>query len=396
MKILQIANKAIYPPDGGNLAILSLSKGYLMNGYQVHLLNMETEKHYNKQDIIPDKYKKNLTITGVSIKTSISFVKLLLNLLFSNDAYIATRFYSKEFQIKLKEIISNSEFDFIQLEGLYALQYINDIRKIYKGKIVYRSHNIEYKIWNRNANNSKNLFKKWYFKNLAKRLRNLEIKLLNQYDIILPISAIDAKEYELLGNNKPLFITPYGMEIDNISANRNTLTKQSINYIGALDWIPNQQGILWFISECLPTIANKFPDIKFKIAGRNAPDWFINKLNHPNIDYLGEIASINEFYSLPGPFIVPLFSGSGMRVKIIEAMAYKKAIVTTSIGSEGINSINNINILISDNKISFAYSLIELLSNLNLQKQIGDNAFKFVKENYDFSNIAKQVLNFIA
>lgn len=146
---------------------------------------------------------------------------------------------------------------------------------------------------------------------------------------------------------------------------------------------------------CFPAIIKRYPDVKLKIAGRNAPAWFIKKLNYPNIDYLGQIENINDFYQIPGPFIVPLFSGSGMRVKIIEAMAYKKAIITTSLGAEGIDVTNNENIVIANSNLEFTHEVINLLSNQELQNNIGHNAFGFVKENYDFSNIAKQVLTFI-
>ena len=396
MKILQIANKAIYPPDGGNMAILNLSKAYILNGHQVHLLTIETAKHINKIEIVPDQYRSKLNITGVPEKIHISAIKLLINFLFSSKAYIATRFYSQKFLKEILKLIKENQFDFIQLEGLYSLQYITDIRKHYQGKIIYRSHNIEYQIWSRNAIESNNLLKKLYFKNLSRRLKKLETIYLNSYDFILPITQTDANCYTHLGNKKPILVTPFGIEINQQHSNNLTLkTDQSINFIGALDWIPNQNGIIWFIKNCFPAIIKRYPDVKLKIAGRNAPAWFIKKLNHPNIDYLGQIENINDFYQIPGPFIVPLFSGSGMRVKIIEAMAYKKAIITTSLGAEGIDVTNNENIVIANSNLEFTHEVINLLSNQELQNNIGHNAFGFVKENYDFSNIAKQVLTFI-
>jgi glycosyltransferase involved in cell wall biosynthesis len=361
----------------------------------VHLLTIETAKHTNKIEIIPDQYRSKLNITGVPEKIHISTIKLLINFLFSSKAYIATRFYSQRFLKEILKLINENHFDFIQLEGLYSLQYINDIRKKYRGKLIYRSHNIEYQIWSRNAVETKNLLKKLYFKNLSRRLKKLEKKFLNSYDFILPISQTDASCYMQLGNQKPLLVAPFGIEINQQNNNVTLKTDQSINFIGALDWIPNQNGIIWFIKNCFPAILKRYPDIKLKLAGRNAPAWFTKKLNHPNIDYLGQIENINDFYQLPGPFIVPLFSGSGMRVKIIEAMTYKKAIITTRLGAEGIDATNNENIVIANSNLEFIDDIIKLLSNQELQNNIGQNAFGFVKENYDFSSIAKQVLTFI-
>ena len=147
MNILQIANKAIYPPDGGTLAILSLAKGYIENGHQVYLLNMITHKHYNNYALIKDKYRQSLKIEGIDVNTKISPLKLLLNLFFSDKPYIAQRFISPKFKLRLESLLKSQQFDFIQFEGLYALQYIRIIKNNFNGKIIYRPHNVEYLIW---------------------------------------------------------------------------------------------------------------------------------------------------------------------------------------------------------------------------------------------------------
>lgn len=389
MNILQIANKAISPPDGGTIALLNLSKAYSSLGHRVQILNMVTEKHFNNIHKID-----NIEIKGVKTNTKISFIKIILNLLFSKTPYNASRFYTTQFLTELEKLICSNNYDFIQIEGLYCLQYINSIRKVYKGKIVYRPHNIEYLIWERNALETTKVYKKVYFKIIAKRLKKLEQKFLNKYDYILPISEIDAKKFNEMGNKKPLLIAPFGIETKEYI----TDSKKSENYIkfiGALDWIPNQNGIIWFIDNCLPIVLKQLPYVKLKIAGRNAPDWLIKKLKHPNIDFLGEIDDALELFSYHGPFIVPLFSGSGMRVKIIEAMSVRNAIVSTKIGAEGIIYTEGENILIADSEEMFANHIIQLLNDRNLLLKLGENAHNFVKDNYDFLNIAKNVLKFI-
>lgn len=398
MKILQIANKAIYPPDGGSLAILSLSKAYIRNGHQVHLLNMITHKHFNNYEIIESEYKDSLKISGVNVNTQISFFKLLLNLLFSNKPYIAKRFVSKKFVSQLINLLNNNSFDFIQIEGLYSLQYINIIRNEFDGSILYRPHNIEYQIWERNSKETKSLIKKLYFKSIFKRLKKLEGNLLNTYDFLIPISESDAKIYKELGNTKPVKTSPFGIDLKNIQdqyVEIDSDTDHFINYIGALDWIPNQEGLLWFIEHCFPVILKSFPDVILNIAGRNAPKCLIRKFNHSNINYLGEVKNAYEFIQNPGPIIVPLFSGSGIRVKIIENMALKKAIVATDTAAEGIDCLHNKNIILANNDQDFANSVISVLNNIGLQKNIGEDAFKFVKEHYDFEKIATDILTFI-
>ena len=392
MKILQIANKAFFPPDGGNLAILNLSKGFIENNHQVDILNMETYKHKNTPDFLSNT--NNISIEGIAVNTRLKLISALKNLLFSKQAYIANRFISDEFKTAIIQKEKKKKYDFILLENLYCLQYIHFIKNYFSGVIAYRSHNIECLIWRRNQQYENNFFKKKYYGILANRLEQLEKKLLNTYDYIFPISTIDANTYIAYGNKKPLLTIPFGMEIKPIESKQKSDSK-FLNYLGALDWIPNQQGLIWFIENCLPSIQQEFPNITLRIAGRNAPDWFVKKLQNPSIEYLGEIENASDFYSLSGVFIVPLFAGSGMRVKIIEAMANKKAVITTNIGAEGINCENQKNIILCNTPDEYIRAIKNLFRNPEKQYKIEENAFDFVKKNYDFNNIAKQLITFI-
>ncbi len=398
MNILQIANKAIYPPDGGTQAILSMSKGYIRNGHNVHLLNMTTYKHYNNVSIIEKEYLDHLKISTEEINTKISTLRLLLNFFFSKKPYIAKRFCTNKFSERIKELLKTENFDYVQIEGLYVLQYIKIIKSVYKGEIVYRPHNLEYKIWESNSKESDNILKKIYFKVLSNKLRKFEHSFLNLYDYILPISDKDADNFKKEGNIKPVLLSPYGIDTKNITEYQESysgIVKKQINYIGALDWIPNQKGIFWFIEECFPLILKEIPDIKLNIAGRNAPKWFAKKISHRNINFIGEVENANEFIQNPGPIVVPLFSGSGMRIKIIEAMAFKKTVIATSVAAEGINFDNNVNIIIENNPESFANSIIKIMQNSDLEEEIGTQAFEFARKNFDFENITANIISFI-
>lgn len=396
MTILQIANKAINPPDGGSIAILSLTQGYLANNNKVHLLNIVTHKHKNEPLPYGLKNNSNFEITGVNVNTKVNKLALLLNFLFSRKAYIAQRFISKEFQKALLDILNNEKIDVIQFEGLYSLQYVKIINPEFKGKIVYRPHNVEYVIWNRNALESKSIFKRIYFANIGKRLKHLEKSLLNKYDYIIPISSNDENSFEKLGNTKPCLVIPFGVNIKKLTQNFTSKSKsRSLCYIGALDWIPNQNGILWFINKVLPTIQNKIPEIKLHIAGRNAPKWFVDQIKHKNIIYYGQVDDAYEFISNNGPMIVPLFAGSGMRVKIIEGMALRKAIIATKQAAEGISFTHKKNIIIANDEISFAENAINLIENTEFQDEIGNNAFQLISDKYDNAKLLSNLINFI-
>jgi glycosyltransferase involved in cell wall biosynthesis len=258
--------------------------------------------------------------------------------------------------------------------------------------ISLRAHNIEFEIWKRTAEEESNFIKKFYFKNLANRIKRFEFSIINSFDYLVPITERDEKLFRSFGNIKPTCVIPVGINIQNLV--ENVLNNKSIFYIGALDWIPNQEGLLWFIDQVFPEIIAKHNDIVFHIAGRNAPNWLIKKFEHKNIVYRGEINNAHDFIVNSGIMLVPLFSGSGMRVKIVEGLALGKPIISTSIGAEGIGISDGDNIIIADDNETFCKKLLELIENSEIVELLSVNARKFALENYNHIAIAKKLADF--
>ena len=383
MRILQVTNKVPYPTkDGGAIACLNLTRGFSLLGHQVTILAMNTLKHHVNFDEIPDTIKELADFRLVNVPARISFFSALSNFLFSRKPYNAVRFISKEFSEELVNILKEKEFDVVQLEGLYVCPYIQIIRKNTSAKIVYRSHNIEHEIWSRSAILAKG-FKKWYLKNLSKRIRNFEIRQLNNYDLIVPITKRDGNILDQLGNKKPSHISQTGIDSSMLIPNAKNLEHPSLFHIGSLDWSPNQEGLIWFFENCWNDIHSKYPDLNFYIAGRNAPVWFQRKIGMPNVIYKGEIPDAYEFINSKSIMIVPLFSGSGMRIKIIEGMALGKPIVTTAIGTEGIATTTGKNIILAEDSDGFIKAVSRLIEDRNYFDEISKNAIEYIHEHFD-------------
>lgn len=396
MRILQLCNKVPFPPkDGGSIATYCLSKGFGEQKHYVTILAMNTTKHRVDISAISEKLQENVELIGININTDITPAKAAQNLFFSRLPYNAIRFISEDYAVKLKEVLQNQTFDIIQLEGLYLCPYITEIRKLSKAKIVLRTHNIEHEIWQRTTALEKNLLKKKYLSILTKRLKRFETGFINQYDLLVPITQRDGLLFDKLGNTKPVCIIPTGIETNLYSIEtEESVEFPSLFFIGALDWSPNQEGLLWFLNYVWPKIMKSYPAVKLHIAGRNAPGWFIEKLRCPNTLFHGELDDAAEIFRSKAIMIVPLLTGSGMRIKIIEGMAAKKAIVTTSKGTEGIPATNGKNLIIADNPDQFATEIKTLVENREICDEIGKNAFTFVAENFDNRKLSKKLLNF--
>jgi polysaccharide biosynthesis protein PslH len=394
MKILQVTNKVPYPTkDGGAIACMNLTRGFAMLGHKVTVLSMNTAKHHIDYADIPESVKDWGEFRLVDVPARTSAFCAFINLFFSGKPYNAVRFISRPFAQELKKILQEKQFDIVQLEGLYVCPYIPVIRKYSDAKIVYRAHNIENEIWERTADLSKGL-KKLYIKILAKRIRSFEKGFLNSYDLLVPITERDGIILNQMGNKKPVYVSPTGIDTKVLVPHSKKLEHPSLFHIGSLEWGPNQEGLVWFLDKCWPQIHKKFPSIKFYIAGRSAPDWLVRRFNAPNIVYMGEIADAYDFMNSKSIMIVPLFSGSGMRIKIIEGMALGKPIVTTPIGTEGISTISGKNILIADNEKEFLDEIERLITDQDLFKMISANAIEYIQQKFDNLSLAGGLAGF--
>ena len=394
MRILQITNKSPWPSrDGGAIASMNLTKGFGFLGHKVTVLSMNTEKHKARKKDIPENLKALADFHFVDVPATVSAWGAIRNMLFSRLPYNAERFITEDFSQALIKLLQKKKYDIIQLEGLYLCPYIALIRRHSDAKIVYRAHNIEHEIWNRTAKMA-NAPKKFYLKHLAARIKRFEMSYLNDYDLLVPITERDAALLNKMGNQKPYFTSQTGIDLSFLIPTAKNLEFPSLFHIGSLDWPPNQEGLIWFLNNCWPVIIKKYPELKFYIAGRNAPAWLEKKFSLKNIVYLGEIEDAYEFINSKAIMVVPLFSGSGMRIKIVEGMALGKPIVTTTIGTEGIETTSGEDILIADNAESFNQAIYTLLEDRETFDKIGKNAIGLIRKKFDNLALAAQLIEF--
>jgi glycosyltransferase involved in cell wall biosynthesis len=312
--------------------------------------------------------------------------------MFRGDSYNIQRFVSPDFERLLSGILRENEFDIVQLEGLYLLPYLLVIRKFSKAKIVLRAHNIEHLIWERNSKMAKPGAKKWYLQNLAARMKEFEIYNLNSCDALVPITNVDAARFMEMGCKLPLHTCSVGVSLNGMK-DLKEIVPPTLCYLGSMDWLPNREGIEWFLDVVWPKVHAQFPDLKFFVAGRNFPADFPSK-EYPNVSMVGEVENSRGFLSSNSIMVVPLFSGSGMRVKIIEAMAEGRPVVSTGVGAEGINAVDGAHLLIADTADAFVRQIRRLLKDPDEAVRMGLHARAFVKENYDNTKLVNDLVEF--
>jgi glycosyltransferase involved in cell wall biosynthesis len=391
MKILQLTNRIPFPlNDGGNLAVHAITEGFLQAGVSLSMLTMNTTRHWVDINTLPSLYKEIQHFKSVTVDNRVKPLDAFLNL-FKSSSYNIDRFISREYNQELTHILQKENFDIIHLEGLFLVPYIKTIRKYSKAKIAIRQHNIEFSIWERLAAQIRNPLKKAYLSLLAKRLKKFELEHINDYDLIVPISEKEEKAYINLGAKPPLFLHPFGIDIEKIPFHPSDALPISLYHIGAMDWLPNKESVDWLLEKVMPLINDQLPETKLYLAGRNMPEYY-TKQNWKNVEVLGEVPDAATFEKDKSVLVVPLLSGGGVRIKIFQAMAMGKTVITTSIGVEGIAAENNKEVFIADTPEEFARKIIEIVQQPDLIRQTGSAARKLITEKYNRPLLIKDLL----
>ncbi|MEN8202561.1 MAG: glycosyltransferase family 4 protein [Bacteroidota bacterium] len=394
MKILILTNKLPYPPkDGGSIATLNMLTGLRDAGNELSCLALNTSKHAFPVQEIPPEIGGTIRFMGVDCDNSIKPVRMILNLVFSREPYIAQRFNIPEYRAQLIALLGKERFDIIQLEGPYLGHYLADIRKMSSATISLRTHNVEHLIWKKKATNEKSPWRRLYLKNMALRLEKFEMKIARQSDCLIPISQTDADYFKSHGCDQAMQTCPTGLSIRDYPISP-LPSEPSIFFIGALDWLPNQEGLLWFLDKVFHQVLEKVPGLSFHVAGRNAPKHFEKRLRHPNITYHGEVKDARKFMQSYRVMVVPLLTGSGIRIKILEGMALGRPVVTTHTGMDGIPAENTRSVFVSDDSYIFTSQLISLLNEeVDLARTLSTSR-DLITQNFDTFGLSTRLSQF--
>lgn len=360
----------------------AMTRGLLNAGHSVKVLTMATEKHPWLETEMEPEYLAETGIEAVRIDTSLNRVDAFANIL-TGDSYNISRFHTPEFEQVLTHVLRHQVFDVVVFESLFTAPYLPLVKRYCDGPMVLRAHNVEHRIWELLADETEAFSRRMYLRHLADRLKAFEVNALSDFDAVVAITEDDKKHFEALGCNSHLFTLPFGLDAHEFPPVSTGLVHH-VFHLGAMDWQPNIQGVQWFLDHVWPTVLKELPEAQLKLAGRKfeASDAYVRT----NTTVLGEVEDAWDVLTQPGIMVIPLLTGSGMRIKAIEAMAAGRPVVSTSIGMEGIHGEDGKHFFIADDANSFAQRIIDLHKNPGLAVSVGTEARAFVE--HDFSNQA--------
>lgn len=360
-------------------------------GHEVSLVSLNAKKHLHEEET-KDELLERINYRSYDIDTSMSLFDGFLTT-FSRNAYNIDRYYDANFERLLIGEVRNTQYDIIQFEGLFVAPYIDAVQKNCKTKLVYRAHNIEHQIWERLAQQKHDPFKKFYLKLMSQRIKKYELQQINKFDAIAVFTEQDKTTMLQYGAKNAVEIVPVGVELDHYKPDLEKTEFPSLFFLGSLDWAPNREGIEWFLHAFHNEIANDELRVKFYVAGNDIPEEFDDYEVMGKIFIQGEVDNALEFVNSKSIMIVPLLSGGGMRVKIVEGMAMQKCIISTTLGAEGINYKNGVNILIANTREEFLRAIRRCIADEDYCKAVGVNARKLVEEQHDANKVTNNLVS---
>ena len=393
MKVLQLCNKPPFPPvDGGTMAMNSITQGLLRAGCEVRVLTVETDKHPAHVEQLPDDYRRMTRYEAVYIDLTVKAVPAAVAML-CGESYHVKRYINRQFAERLTAILKEEEFDVVHVESIFLTPYVPIIRKYSKAKVILRAHNVEHLIWKRVAQSTRQSLKRWYLNHLSLTLRAYELEHLQDYDGVVCITQGDADYFKQNGCRRPMTVIPFGIEVTETADTPERQEPHSLYHLGAMDWMPNQESITWLLDDVWPVVHREVPQAHLYLAGRKMPEALMQR-QIDGVSIVGEVPDAQQFIADKQINVVPLLSGSGIRVKIIEAMAAGKAVVTTTVGARGIDYTDGENLLIANTPTEFAQQIKRLVDDTGYCRHVGQAAARLVREHYDVARLTERLIQF--
>ncbi|MDD9149639.1 glycosyltransferase family 4 protein [Sporolactobacillus sp. CQH2019] len=382
MKILFLNNLLPYPLDnGGKIKTYNTLKA-LSRHHQVDLLafvNSKNERAYIRHLSAVSRQIDVVCKTVIKDTSKLAFVKDYLFSTFSSLPYVVKKFYTNEMKNKIVRFQRENQYDLIYVNHLSMMAYHN----CFETKVVLDQQNVESLIFGRFIAQTKNPLKKGLGYIEFIKLKKFEKDMLRRADRIIALSEADKQAFtRMLGRDKKE-IAVISIHIDEkmLQFSPPEQNKIRLLFMGTMSWYPNKNGMLWFLENCLPRLDPK--KYHLYICGAHPPKELTAYQNKQNVTVTGYVKDMNDYIRKCDIGIVPLFIGSGQRVKIIESFAKGLPVISTAVGAEGLVTDED-NILIADSGEEFLDAIKTLSERPDLREKIKMNA-RLTYENY-YSN----------
>lgn len=319
------------------------------------------------------------------------YARLAANL-FSPFPYIVTRHRSRAFADALAQVVRTWQPELILCEWTPYAIFVRDIPAIPR---VIVAHNMEQRIWRRYYDHERRSLKKWYIGRQAAKVAAFEERAFHWVEGTVAVSEAEAEEIRGINAKLPVAVVENGVDLDFFKPREVAPEPDTLVFVGALHWRPNQDAVIHFVERVLPHLRRVRPAVRFRVVGKDPPPHIRVLGNAPGVEIVGSVPDVRPYIAAAAVYVVPLRIGGGTRLKILEALAMHKAVVSTSIGAEGLAVTSGRDILLVDDEEKMAAEIDRLCGDHDRRARLGSAGRRLVEETYGWDSLAKKLRAFL-
>lgn len=385
MKILWITPTLPDPPNsGGKIVSYETVKHLAQRGHKITLYALSGARCESSVTL-----ERWIQICMAPPRTGLERVRHIIDILHDRP-YVIAKYWQKRAWNDLHELLRRSSYDLIHLDHLHTAEYGLRAHRETGLPTVLIAHNVETVLWERLHRLEPNPFKRAIFKWQATKMRRYESGVIAQINATIALSEVDAERLQELNPGAQIFSVPPGVDLNYFHPLKNQEESNLIAFVGSMDWLPNLDGFRWFYTRSWPQIKRMNPTAKLLLVGGRPPRSLATQLRD-DITVVGRVEDIRGHMARAQVIIVPLRIGSGVRMKILHALAMGKAVVSTPLGVEGLAVMDDCHLRIAEEASEFALRVAELLENAKERQRLGEAGLELVKERYRWEQAAERI-----
>jgi glycosyltransferase involved in cell wall biosynthesis len=386
-KILALTSRLPYPPrEGHQLRSWHVLRA-LAREHEVTLLSfLRDDDALENTAPLREVVACLETFQIPSERSCIALGLALMRGVLGRDPFVVHKYASEPFRARVSKLLT--DVDIVHVDMLPLASLVGDTDK----PIVLNAHNVEHELLERRIDIELRPLHRIFLRTQAPRLKTFEAATCRRAARILACSDNDAKQLASIAPATQITVVPNGVDTSAIQpATQPPQQTSELIFVGQMSWFPNRDGIEWFFADIFPRIQKKRPDAQFVLVGKNA-GLHVPAAIAANVKLLGFVDDLVPPMQNAAVYVVPLRAGSGTRLKVLEAMAFGKAIVTTRIGSEGIDLQPDESAVFADSAEDFASAVVRVMSDSTFARRLGEKAREHAMAHYDWNAVTATLL----
>lgn len=396
MNVLFLSQIVPYPPHGG-----VLQRGYnlireLGNEVEVHLLAfvhpdvLANDAAMEESRVALQKHCVAVEYFQLWPKTSpVHRVAGLAAAALSSTPFSVLAHRSRSFHGHVRDLVSANRFDILHADTIALAQFLDSRWSI---PTVLTHHNIESQLMERRAGAETGFLARTYLRREARKLLAYENRMSRMFDVNVFVSKADERTLAERIPGLQTAIVPNGVDVEYFTPHQRN-GQPTLIYTGGMNMFANRDAVLYFLERIWPLIKKVVPDVRFFAVGQDPPKELLDiAARDPQVVVTGYVTDVRPFVWDATVYVVPLRVGGGTRLKVLDAMAMGKAMVSTSIGCEGLDVKPDVHLLVADEPAAFADKTVRLLRDAECRTRLGRNARELVEQCYSWKKIGRQLV----